>query len=124
MEYLKPYLCPHCLKKNKEIIYVVMKTQTNNILPIEIKKGEKVSTDEIFDYKKRRSHLLDCEERRLDWNFARKDFESGKRPTYVIETESFNREAAADISPEEKEKRIKEKKFQEILRRELEWKKI
>lgn len=117
MYYLKVYQCPHCLKKGKDSFYVVMQTQTGNLLPIEVSRNEKIEPDEIFRPKQRRSHLLDCIDRRMDWNQARREFESGKRPRLQLFIDPvYKREP----TPAQNEKSLKEKKFQDILKQEIE----
>ena len=46
---------------------VVMTTETNSLLPAEIQEGVTIEKEEIFNPKKHKSHLKNCEKQRLNW---------------------------------------------------------
>lgn len=46
---------------------VIMNTQTGSILPVEVEEGKEYTEDDVFDYRKHKSHLLKCEEMRMRW---------------------------------------------------------
>jgi len=66
---MKVYRCQHCKTR-----FVVMETQTHEYLPVEIGDNETIDDDEIFNWRKHKSHLLKCIPRRMDWNIKRKQF--------------------------------------------------
>ena len=51
-----------------------METATHEYLPVEIGNNESIDEDEIFNYKRHKSHLLNCIPRRMDWNQKKKQF--------------------------------------------------
>ena len=51
-----------------------METQTGTYLPVEVKENESYDDSEIFDYRIHKSHLLNCKQRRNDWNEKKKHF--------------------------------------------------
>ena len=68
MALLKVYRCRHCQSR-----FVVMQTPTGQLLPIEV-TDQQFDEEEIFNWKKHKSHLLECIPRRMDWNDERKKF--------------------------------------------------
>jgi len=66
---LKVYKCTHCMVR-----FVVMQTNTGEVLPVEVIGDEVFDEDETFNYKKHKSHLLTCIPRRMDWNSVRRKF--------------------------------------------------
>ncbi len=49
-----------------------MNTQTRSILPVEVGNSDGYDEDEIFDYRKHKSHLITCAARRMDWGREQK----------------------------------------------------
>ncbi len=61
-DFLKVGRCGFCGK-----FLVVMDTQ-HSVLPVEVESNEvKISADEVFDYKKYKSHLLNCPGQQAAW---------------------------------------------------------
>jgi hypothetical protein len=54
--------------------FVAMQTNTSEILPVEVAEGQEYDEDEVFNYRKHKSHLLTCIPRRMDWNKVRRKF--------------------------------------------------
>lgn len=132
MEFLKIFECQHCKeKKRDQKLFVIMATERNRLLPINCKAGERIDPEEIFDSKKRESHLLYCPERQQDWNEIRKKYELN--PSLYIsfipdQKEEKEKERPLEIKPKMKvlsaeEKADHEKRFSEILAEELKNKK-
>jgi hypothetical protein len=59
---LKTVRCGDC---NTRI--VIMRTQTGNILPVEVEPGKHYDDDDTFDHLVHKSHLLNCIPLRLRW---------------------------------------------------------
>jgi len=70
---LKVFKCVYC-----DVRFVVMKTQTNTFLPVEVAEKQTYDDSEIFNYRIHKSHLLNCEKRRYDWDKIKRKFEQAE----------------------------------------------
>lgn len=69
MGLLKIYRCEHCNQK-----VVVMATEIDSVLPVEVHDDEIFTTEDVFDLKIHKSHLLNCEGLQLDWPKKKRRF--------------------------------------------------
>lgn len=49
-----------------------MTTETNSLLPVEVQEGIIIDPADKFDPKKHKSHLINCEKQRLNWERKKK----------------------------------------------------
>ena len=70
MTNLKPFRCSHCKQR-----LVVMDTQNDSVLPIEIPEGDLIySADEVFDGRIHKSHLKNCPKLQSEWKEKKMKF--------------------------------------------------
>lgn len=72
---LKPFRCGHCKQR-----LVILYTETNSVLPVEIPEGEILIEDEQFNASIHKSHLLKCIPLRNEWNEKKKKFIERENP--------------------------------------------
>jgi len=72
---LKPYRCGHCKKR-----IVILPTETNSVLPVEIPEGQITLEDEMFNSAKHTSHLLNCAGLQKEWKEKKMRFIERQNP--------------------------------------------
>ena len=78
MFQLKVFKCKYCKTR-----FVVMLTENNSMLPVEINNGETFGEDIIFDAQRHRSHLLNCKGRQEDWSTLKKHYMKFSHKTII-----------------------------------------
>ncbi len=74
--YLKVGRCEFC-----NTYLVVMDTQTGSVLPIEVEsKNVGINSDEIFDSKVHKSHLINCAKQREAWDKKKLKYIKARNP--------------------------------------------
>ncbi|QQS35749.1 MAG: hypothetical protein IPM56_16130 [Ignavibacteriales bacterium] len=69
-EFLKPFRCGHCKTR-----LVVMKTNNDSVIPVEIAEGELTLKDDcVFNSRDFVSHLKNCKKLQAEWNEKKKQF--------------------------------------------------
>ena len=72
---LKPFRCGHCKQR-----LVILHTETNSVLPVEIPEGPVTIEDELFNSSVHKSHLKNCIKLRQEWEEKKKKYLEKENP--------------------------------------------